>query len=235
MPIFYSCVTRQDAVLAEYSTKKANFLDFVEKIREKVAFTDDSRMSYSHERYIFHYWVNFGLLFICVADEPFGMRIPMTFLQAIQKRWRTSYGDKGRTAAEYGMHAEFSRVLQQQMDYYSNNVSADKFRELDSNVNELKNTAVTGLEKLLARGEKIELLMIKTDELQQNSFQIKTRSQGLANAMWWKNVKLYIIIALIVLVLAYVLFAAACGFPFGHNCFKGASKNTTTPLKPTLH
>ena len=54
-------------------------------------------------------------MFLCVTDESFGTRIPVAYLEAIQKKWRTNYGDRGATAMEYGMQSEFSRIMKQQM------------------------------------------------------------------------------------------------------------------------
>eukprot|EP01129_Flabellula_baltica_P015184 TRINITY_DN7554_c0_g1_i1.p1 TRINITY_DN7554_c0_g1~~TRINITY_DN7554_c0_g1_i1.p1 ORF type:complete len:230 (+),score=36.10 TRINITY_DN7554_c0_g1_i1:23-712(+) len=228
MPIYYSCVTRVDVLLAEHSLQRGNYSDFVNKIRQQVPFTEGSRMSYSYDRYIFHYWIKFGLMFLCVADEHFGTRIPVSYLEAIQKKWRTSYGDKGATALEYAMQSEFSRVMKQQMDYFSNDINADKIRQVEHGMNQVKENVVSGIEKLLERGERIELLMDKTDQLQANSFQIRNRSAALKRAMWWKNAKMTILIVVIVIILLYIIFAAACGFPVFQVCFASAENTTLT-------
>jgi vesicle-associated membrane protein 7 len=56
------------------------------------------------------------------------------------------------------------------------------------------------LEKVLERGEKIELLVEKTDQLNQTAVQFKKKSTGLKQAMWWKNFKLTLLLVLIALV-----------------------------------
>ncbi len=55
-------------------------------------------------------------------------------------------------------------------------------------------------ERVLERGEKIELLVDKTDKLNQQAFKFEKQSKQLKNAMWWKNVKMMAIIGLIVCV-----------------------------------
>jgi hypothetical protein len=55
-------------------------------------------------------------------------------------------------------------------------------------------------EKVLQRGEKIELLVDKTDALSQSAFQFKKQAKQVKNVMWWKNVKIMCIIGLICLV-----------------------------------
>lgn len=55
------------------------------------------------------------ITYLCMADEEFGRRVPFAFLEDIKNRFKAAYGDRGRTALAYGMNADFSRVLQNQM------------------------------------------------------------------------------------------------------------------------
>ena len=45
---------------------------------------------------------------------------------------------------------------------------------------------VDNIEKVLERGEKIELLVDKTDSLNQQSVRFKKHSSQLRQAMWWQ-------------------------------------------------
>jgi len=53
---------------------------------------------------------------------------------------------------------------------------------------------------VLERGERMELLVDKTDNLNQQAFQFKKKSTQLKRAMWWKNTKLMIMLIFVVLV-----------------------------------
>jgi vesicle-associated membrane protein 7 len=53
---------------------------------------------------------------------------------------------------------------------------------------------------VIERGERIELLVNKTESMQQQAFKFKTNSKSLAHAMWWKNFKLTLLIVVIVVV-----------------------------------
>jgi hypothetical protein len=66
-------------------------------------------------RYLFHYVSENGLVYLCMADEAFGRRVPFNFLEDISKRFKTTYGDRGRTAMAYSLNDEFARVLARQM------------------------------------------------------------------------------------------------------------------------
>eukprot|EP01111_Echinosteliopsis_oligospora_P005942 TRINITY_DN1973_c0_g1_i1.p1 TRINITY_DN1973_c0_g1~~TRINITY_DN1973_c0_g1_i1.p1 ORF type:complete len:269 (-),score=68.10 TRINITY_DN1973_c0_g1_i1:83-889(-) len=209
MPIIYSLVARGSCVLAEYTATSGNFTTVTRRILDKIP-PQDSKMSYVYDRHIFHYIVDDGITYLCMADEEFGRRIPFAFLEDIKNRFKATYGDRGRTALAYGMNSDFSRVLQGQMDYYSNNPGADKITKVRGEIDEVKSVMVHNIEKVLERGERIELLVDKTENLNQSAFKFKKQSTALKRAMWWKNVKIMIILVFVILVVVYFIVAIAC-------------------------
>ncbi|KAF2287240.1 hypothetical protein GH714_039423 [Hevea brasiliensis] len=57
-------------------------------------------------------------------------RIPFAFLEDIHQRFVRTYGCAIHSAQAYAMNDEFSRVLSQQMEYYSNDPNADRINRL---------------------------------------------------------------------------------------------------------
>jgi len=175
MSIIYTCICYGENILCEHFNVQGNFTTVVKKIIKQIPKTENEKMSYSHEKHFFHYWVKSEIVFLCIADDKIGRRIPFAFLDDIQKRWRTQYGDKGKGAQSMQMQLEFSRILKQQMDYYSNDTNADRIREVNAKMDEVKGNVKMGIEKLLERGERIELLIDKTENLNTQSFQMKKK------------------------------------------------------------
>ena len=67
---------------------------------------------------------------------------------------------------------------------------------------------------VLERGEKLELLVDKSEQLQLDSFRFQKSSKKLRQAMFWKKVKIYMLITAVVLVVLYILLAILCGPTF---------------------
>ena len=65
---------------------------------------------------------------------------------------------------------------------------------------------------MLARGEKIELLVDKTEALNQSAKKFQKASKSLKSAMWWKNVKMWLMIAFVLAIVAFLIWGFACGF-----------------------
>jgi len=168
-----------------------------------------------------------------MADEEFGRRLPFAFLEDIKNRFKATYADRGKTALAYGMNADFSRVLQNQMDYYSNNPNADRITRVRNEIDEVKTVMVQNIEKVLERGERIELLVDRTENLNQTAFQFKKKSTQVKRRMWWKNVKVMVILIFVLLVIAYAAVAVACGGFAFQSCRSAASKILTTSTTTT--
>jgi len=67
---------------------------------------------------------------------------------------------------------------------------------------------------VLARGEKIELLVDKSDQLNQSARKFQKSSKSLKNVMWYKNVKMWAMIAAIVIILIWLISSFACNFDY---------------------
>ncbi|KAK9828831.1 hypothetical protein WJX72_002301 [[Myrmecia] bisecta] len=211
--ILYTVVARGTVVLAEYSTVTGNAHLVAHRILEKLS-QEDSRVSYSQERHLFHILVSNGLTFMCMADESIGRRIPFAFLDDIKDRFLSAYADGAATAVAYEYNTDFSRVLQQRCDYFSNDPNADAINRVRGGITEVKNIMVENIEKVLDRGERIELLVDKTDHLQHEAFAFKRESRRLKHKMWWQNARLLAAVFAGVLLGAYIIVAFVCSPTF---------------------
>ncbi|KUF95369.1 Sodium/potassium-transporting ATPase subunit alpha [Phytophthora nicotianae] len=64
---------------------------------------------------------------------------------------------------------------------------------------------------LMERGEKIELLVTRTNKLQQDAMKYEKSAKKLKNAFWWMNVKYWIYVTLALAVLALIVTFMICG------------------------
>ena len=53
----------------------------------------DAKCTYVYDRYLFHYVREAGIVYLCMADEAFGRRIPFAFLEVRPSSpWRRVFG-----------------------------------------------------------------------------------------------------------------------------------------------
>jgi len=219
MPIIYSLVARGQDVLADYTSSglTGNFSTVTTVLLKKIP-NQDGKLSYIYDKYIFHYMVSDGLIYLCMTDREFARLVAFQFLSDIQKRFLASFGPRAKSAIAYAFQGDFGKVLQQQTENY-NSAKNDKLAKVQEEISQVKDVMIKNIDKVLVRGEKIELLVDKTEVLDQHAFKFKKNSRGLARAMCWKNAKLTVIIIIVLIVVLYGILALSCGGPSCPKCF----------------
>ncbi|CAL1375022.1 unnamed protein product [Linum trigynum] len=210
MAILYALVARGSVVLAEFSATATNASAIAKQILGKIPGNDDSHVSYSQDRYIFHVKRTDGLTVLCMAEENAGRRIPFAFLEDIHQRFVRTYGRSVHSAQAYGMNDEFSRVLSQEMEYYSSDPNADRMNRLKGEMNQVRNVMIENIDKVLERGDRLELLVDKTSNMQGNTFRFRKQARRFRSTTWWRNVKLMIALIILLLVVIYGVLAFVC-------------------------
>ncbi|AEC07690.1 putative Longin domain-containing protein [Arabidopsis thaliana] len=218
MSILYALVARGTVVLAELSTTSTNASTIAKQILEKIPGNGDSHVSYSQDRYVFHVKRTDGLTVLCMADEDAGRRIPFSFLEDIHQRFVRTYGRAIHSAQAYAMNDEFSRVLNQQIEYYSNDPNADTISRIKGEMNQVRDVMIENIDNILDRGERLELLVDKTANMQGNTFRFRKQTRRFNNTVWWRNCKLTLLLILVLLVIIYIGVAFACHGPTLPSC-----------------
>ncbi|KAJ6673251.1 hypothetical protein OIU85_012265 [Salix viminalis] len=203
MGILYGMVARGLVVLAEFSSvAQTNANTIARQILDKIPRgNEDSNSSYSHDRYIFHVKRTDGLIVLCMADDATGRecndrlkfyagRIPFEFLEDIHQRFVKTYGRAIHTASPYAMNEDFSRILSQQMDHYSNDPNADRLNRLQGEMSHVRTVMIDNIDKVLQRGDRLALLVEKTSTLQGNTIRFRRQTQRFRKAQWWRDFKL---------------------------------------------
>lgn len=89
-------------------------------------------------------------------------------------------------AVAYEYNTEFSHVLVQQMDYFSNDPNAGAIIRARSGIAEIKSVMIENIERVLERGERVELLVDKTEYLRGVAFTFRKTAKRLRIKMRWK-------------------------------------------------
>jgi vesicle-associated membrane protein 7 len=148
-----------------------------------------------------------------MADEAFGRRVPFAFLEEVKSRFTQAYGSQSATALAYAYNTEFSRVLHQQMEYFSSsNSGGDPLSQAKTDLADVRALAVQNIDAVLDRGEKIELLVDKTEGLAGDAFRFKKQASRVKHAQWVKNMKLTVVAVCVGVLILYFLVGMVCGF-----------------------
>ncbi|KAG7337279.1 synaptobrevin [Nitzschia inconspicua] len=221
MAILYALVSREKTVLAEHTETSAtgNFPTVTRVLLEKIP-VQDGKMTYVYDDYVFHYIVENGVCYLCMSDEKNKHRIPFGFLEDLKNNFIAKFGlEAAQTAIAFAMNEEFKNIISERMEFYNSDQAdkgLDNIGAVKSQIDEVKDVMVQNIERVLERGEKIELLVDKTDRLNQQAFRFESSSRSLRRAMWWKKMRCYAIIGVVSLLVIYAASVSLCGFDFHH-------------------
>jgi len=109
----------------------------------------------------------------------------------------------------YGMQTLFAGTMKKKMMQYVE--SKDKFVQLVENINETQIIMTENLEKTMERGDLIEILVKKTQDINAQSSFLSSRLQRLNNAKQWQRIKVKMFVLLFLTVVAYACFVVECG------------------------
>lgn len=214
MSLLYGAISRGKTILAKYASCSGNFQEITDHLLVKIG-PENSKMTYTQRNYLFHYIVEDGITYLCITDDDFERSKAFSFLTDIKKRFHKTYRNRIQTALPYAMQGEFSRVMAAEMRHYSDPVASRQTQNMarvEEELDELKGIMVKNIDSIAQRGERLELLVEKTEDLNSSTLTFKKSSRNLARAMCMKNVKLIILITVIGIIAVYFLVSFACGF-----------------------
>lgn len=214
MALIYSFVARGTTVLAEYTSYHGNFntvaLECLQNVRNP-----ETKFTINCDRHTFNFLNHGEFTYLVVADEGYGRQIPFVFLERVADEFDSKLGAKGRTAATNSLDKQFGPRLKHHMEYVmAHPEEISKVAAVQRKVDEVKNIMVENIEKVLERGEKIELLVDKTDDLRYQAEKFHKTGRHLRSKMWWQNFKMKILLCSIILIVILIIVLLIC-FPGG--------------------
>ena len=158
-----------------------------------------------------------------VAQAELGRRIPFAFLLDLKKKYLAQYSPDSTnfpSLPAYGT-AAFNSTLKNMLQQYNVAPPGDALNNAKKEIDSVRNIMTENIERVLERGERIDLLVDKTDKLGGSARDFRVRSKGLRRQMWWKNVRIMVLLCVVVVFLIYLFVGFGCGLPAWGKCIGG--------------
>ncbi|KAI4205714.1 MAG: hypothetical protein LQ350_000211 [Teloschistes chrysophthalmus] len=225
-----SCIAYRTTILTEHTTSAASQTSSLASIiLPKIDHRTPQKATYTHNQNFMHYIADApsdhpsadpsagGLTYLVIAPSSFGRRIPFGYLVEIKKQFLARYNPETTDFANlppYGA-GDFNVQLKGLMVSYGTTAGGkqDAISNVQKDIDNVKGIMTENIERVLERGERIDLLVDKTDRLGVGAHDFRVRSRGLKRQMWWKNVKLMVLLGVVVVFLVYLFVGFGCGLP----------------------
>ena len=129
--------------------------------------------------------------------------MPFTFLAELQQRFTSlpsaSSSDLS-SAPAYALQGSFGPTIAQLMNTYNTAPPTDELTRAQTELAQVKDIMVQNVEQILSRGERIELLVDKTDNMASQATAFRRGARTVRRQMWWKNKRVLGLSVLVALV-----------------------------------
>ncbi|KAK7867315.1 hypothetical protein R5R35_002132 [Gryllus longicercus] len=195
--ILFCCVTYGEVILVTHQIEPENFTCYISTILPLIPKVPGERkLTFPVERFQVHVFAEeSGLTYCCITDPTDQHLFPFTFLDTIKTKFTeiSSLTEKAPTANENEFQNDFAPVLAAVV-FNFNIGQGDKLTVLETQIHDVKKIILNNVEKLIERGEKLEDLVTKSENLTVKSGDFRQASRSVARQQRCKNWKMWLII-----------------------------------------
>ncbi|KFZ14576.1 hypothetical protein V502_06014 [Pseudogymnoascus sp. VKM F-4520 (FW-2644)] len=190
-PLLYACIAHNTTILSEHTTPGASSTSSLASlILPKISHATPQKLTYTHNDNFVHYIASApseypdsptagGLTYLVVAHSSAGRRIPFGFLVEIKNRFLSQFEPSATDFASlpnYGA-ASFNSELKKLMIDYGTTQSGkqDAISNVHNEIANVRGIMTENIERVLERGERIDLLVDKTDRLGGSAHDFRVR------------------------------------------------------------
>lgn len=119
---------------------------------------------------------------LAIVSKGFDRMVVFTFLEKIAEKFKTQYGHRANSAIAYAMNNDFSLVMANEMNRFNN---PDKITVLKKDLETVRVQMNENIEVVMQRGEKLDLLIEKTETLSNNSSTFRRNATTLQRKIWY--------------------------------------------------
>ncbi|KAG1651721.1 hypothetical protein FOA52_009452 [Chlamydomonas sp. UWO 241] len=215
MPLLFASVARGGSPQCSFAATgvEGNFDSVASEFNEKAS-KNEGKFTYVVDGHTFNFLTKDGYTFLVVADGAYGRAIPSGFLDRCYQAFAETYavGDEGCTTTA-AMVRPFSKQLKALMEAAARNPAEfSKLAGVQEQIAEVRGGMADNIDRMIQRGEQLELLTERADDLITESQLFHRKARLLRWRVTWADARSKVaIVGLVVLVLCLVILGLCLG------------------------
>ena len=197
MTILYAAVIKGSVVIASFSPSKQDFEKELMKLIPSSGSRTEQVISSSN---VFSFLITPTLSFACVSLQTSDRKIPLTYLDALSRRWASVIGPVPQTASKHSYDQSFQHSFGEFTSNFGK--ATEKTAEINKKLDETQELMNSALTKAYERDGNLHDLDSKTEELLSTSEEFRTQATNLKHQMQckhYKEVAMWVLVALVII------------------------------------
>ncbi|PFH38190.1 synaptobrevin protein [Besnoitia besnoiti] len=224
-PFHYACLARGTYVLAEYTAVKEGEKEVLSAVCRRALLKlprTGGRRSYVFDSRLFSFFVDrkSGAVVMCVTDENIAADLPWQFLTDLRSQYllQMSSAPNAGDSREAGV----ARLLIRLVDAYNRGQGRgmQQVERVEKELQAVTEVVRENINKVLERGEQIECLVGKTNNLRDGAYDFRKASRELRQHVRWSTTKSYFIVFGMIVVLLIIGASFFCGGLTFQSCLR---------------
>ena len=182
--ILCGVVSRGTTILSKYIQEVAgsNMNEFIDQVLGNISIISNTRNSYRvKETPVLVYYISErGIVYMAITQENMPQENVFKFLEDVKEKFQRYFGDRARSALANQFDGEFGDVLKGGML----RANPSQITIINNEMEEVKGIMVKSIDAALQRGERMDVLLDKTDDLQTNAGTFKRQAVQIQRNMW---------------------------------------------------
>ncbi|KEG10190.1 vesicle-associated membrane protein (VAMP) [Trypanosoma grayi] len=190
----------------------------IDKMLERLP-RHDTKVSYQYEANVYHFLVENEVVYCCVSSSEYQNRTVFGFLMQVRDAFKSQFaGSVNRYPRSSDITPSvcrtFCRTLASTARTFNENPHADKIGKISEQLDNTKQIMLENLDRLIDRGERIESLCDKTEQLRDEAQGFHSNARTLKRKMLLRNIKLAIGLILVLGLVGLIIAFMICGVNF---------------------
>jgi hypothetical protein len=210
--IKYCCVSYGEIILVSHHAEAENYTPMVRSILRNLDNTKDQKLAYSVDSFQVHVLIESGIAYTCVTYLTNKRYFPFVFLETVRKKFLEvpSLCTRAVTASENEFDRDFYPIIAQVAGVF-NAGQGDRVSQIHNQVEDVKRIMLDNVEKVIERGERLDDLLSKTENLESHSSIFRQGAHDIRVRVRCKNIKMWLVIGGLVSAVLTVAVLVACG------------------------
>lgn len=195
-------------IFAFYSPTNNVKLDDVKTVfsHKNFNYSTTSYGSFERDGYIWNFIMDNNLTyFLIVIKTNYSKRLVMLCFEELQIQYNAKQLNINQNIKDLQFNNNLLSVLKKLYEKYNNPQSFDGISKINKKLEKTKDIMHENIETALDNCVKLETIELKTEELQQSAGIFRFNAKQLKNKMWWKNIKMKLIIGSIISIILIII------------------------------